>query len=157
MMACFGGIAHAPLAMMLMVAEMTGNLSLLAPAMIAVAVSTVLVGDATIYRAQLRDRSRSPFHRVHFSFPMLSTLTVRQAMVDSTSADEQHSSKSFQKSPSQAVPSLQAEQTLDTALEQLLEAESGWALVAHGGEVVGRVTVRDILRLYRSKRLRSGI
>src|SRR5437763_5582182 len=32
MMAMFGGIAHAPLAVMLMVAEMTGNLSLLAPA-----------------------------------------------------------------------------------------------------------------------------
>lgn len=34
MMALFGGIAHAPLAVMLMVAEMTGNLSMLAPAMI---------------------------------------------------------------------------------------------------------------------------
>src|SRR5574341_1595466 len=47
MMALFGGIAHAPLAVMLMVAEMTGNLSLLAPAMVAVAVSTALVGDNT--------------------------------------------------------------------------------------------------------------
>ena len=46
MMALFGGIAHAPLAVMLMVAEMTGNLSLLAPAMVAVAISTALVGDA---------------------------------------------------------------------------------------------------------------
>ena len=27
MMACFGSVAHAPLAVMLMVAEMTGNLS----------------------------------------------------------------------------------------------------------------------------------
>ena len=31
MMALFGSIAHAPLAVMLMVAEMTGNLSMLAP------------------------------------------------------------------------------------------------------------------------------
>ena len=60
MMALFGGIAHAPLAVMLMVAEMTGNLSLLAPAMVAVAVSTALVGDNTIYHSQLRDRSASP-------------------------------------------------------------------------------------------------
>ena len=80
MMALFGGIAHAPLAVMLMVAEMTGNLSLLAPAMIAVAVSTALVGDRTIYRSQLRDRSSSPFHRVRLSFPMLSALLVRDAM-----------------------------------------------------------------------------
>jgi len=65
---------------MLMVAEMTGNLALLAPAMIAVAVSTALVGDRTIYRSQLRDRASSPFHRVRLSFPMLSALLVRDAM-----------------------------------------------------------------------------
>src|SRR5919202_1887228 len=80
MMALFGGIAHAPLAMMLMVAEMTGNLSLLAPAMVAVALSTALVGDATIYRSQLPNRASSPAHRIRFSFPLLSSLLVRDAM-----------------------------------------------------------------------------
>ena len=80
MMALFGGIAHAPLAVMLMVAEMTGNLSLLAPAMVAVAISTALVGDRTIYRSQLRTRADSPAHRVRFSFPLLSSLLVRDAM-----------------------------------------------------------------------------
>jgi len=80
MMAHFGGIAHAPLAVMLMVAEMTGNLSLLAPAMVAVAVSSALVGNDTIYRAQLPDRASSPAHRIQFSFPMLSALLVRDAM-----------------------------------------------------------------------------
>ncbi len=80
MMALFGGIAHAPLAVMLMVAEMTGNLSLLAPAMIAVAISTILVGDTTIYRSQLPNRAASPAHRVRFSFPLLSSLLVRDAM-----------------------------------------------------------------------------
>jgi chloride channel protein, CIC family len=69
MMALFGGIAHAPLAVMLMVAEMTGTLSLLAPAMIAVAVSTAVVGDETIYRAQPRDRASSPFHRARYGVP----------------------------------------------------------------------------------------
>lgn len=80
MMALFGGIAHAPLAVMLMVAEMTGNLSLLAPAMIAVALSTALVGDRTIYRSQLPNRAASPAHRVRLSFPLLSSLVVRDAM-----------------------------------------------------------------------------
>ncbi|MFN3286292.1 MAG: chloride channel protein, partial [bacterium] len=82
MMALFGGIAHAPLAVMLMVAEMTGNLSLLAPAMVAVAISTALVGDHTIYRSQLHDRASAPFHKVRLSFPMLSTLLVRDAMTE---------------------------------------------------------------------------
>src|SRR5918911_1214376 len=84
MMALFGGIAHAPLAVMLMVAEMTGNLSLLAPAMVAVAISTALVGDTTIYRSQLPSRADSPAHRVRFSFPLLSSLLVRDALTPLT-------------------------------------------------------------------------
>ena len=80
MMALFGGIAHAPLAVMLMVAEMTGNLSLLAPAMIAVGISVIMVGEKTIYTSQVDTRADSPAHRLQFSFPLLSTLAVRQAM-----------------------------------------------------------------------------
>lgn len=80
MIGMFGGIAHAPLAVMLMVAEMTGNLSLLAPAMIVVAISTAVVGDNTIYKSQLIDRSSSPAHRVRMSFPLLSSILVRDAI-----------------------------------------------------------------------------
>jgi CIC family chloride channel protein len=79
MIGVFGGIAHAPLAVMLMVAEMTGNLSLLAPAMIVVAISTAITGDNTIYRSQIPDRASSPAHRVRMSFPLLSSLLVRDA------------------------------------------------------------------------------
>src|SRR5579883_509642 len=80
MMALFGSIAHAPLAVMLMVAEMTGNLSMLAPAMIAVGISSIIVGNQTIYTSQVGSRADSPAHRLQFSFPLLSTLVVRQAM-----------------------------------------------------------------------------
>ncbi|HSB20594.1 MAG TPA: chloride channel protein [Anaeromyxobacteraceae bacterium] len=82
MMALFGGIAHAPLAVMLMVAEMTGTLSLLAPAMIAVAISTALVGNTTIYHAQLPSRADSPAHRLRLAFPLLSALTARDAAAE---------------------------------------------------------------------------
>ncbi|HEY1348432.1 MAG TPA: chloride channel protein [Ktedonobacteraceae bacterium] len=81
MMALFGGIAHAPLAVMLMVAEMTGNLSMLAPAMIAVGIASILVGKSTIYTSQVDTRADSPAHRLRSAIPLLSTLTVRQAMV----------------------------------------------------------------------------
>jgi CIC family chloride channel protein len=80
MMALFGGIAHAPLAVMLMVAEMTGNLSMLAPAMLAVGISVIIVREKTIYTSQVDTRADSPAHRLQFSFPLLSTLTVRRAM-----------------------------------------------------------------------------
>jgi chloride channel protein, CIC family len=62
MMACFGSISRAPLGVMLMVAEMTGSIEILAPAMIAVGLATLLVRhfDASIYRSQLHGRGRSP-------------------------------------------------------------------------------------------------
>ena len=69
-----------------MVAEMTGNLSMLAPAMVAVGVSTALAGDTTIYRSQLRNRASAPAHRVQFSFPLLSALLVRDAMTSPRAA-----------------------------------------------------------------------
>jgi len=78
MMACFGSIARAPLAVMLMVAEMTGTISLLAPAMVAVALATFVVRhfDASIYGSQLRTRTDSPAARFQFGLPLLSTVEV---------------------------------------------------------------------------------
>lgn len=58
-MALIGSIAHAPLAVMLMVTEMTGNLSMLAPAMIAVSIASLLVGKQTLYISQLDTRRES--------------------------------------------------------------------------------------------------
>ncbi len=51
MIACFGSIAHAPIGLMLMVAEMTGSLALLPPAMVAIGLATFVVGDRTIYES----------------------------------------------------------------------------------------------------------
>ncbi|MFN8623576.1 MAG: chloride channel protein [Chloroflexota bacterium] len=79
MMVLFGSIAHAPLAVMLMVAEMTGNLSMLAPAMIAIGVASFVVGERSIYRSQLVSRADSPAHRYRFAMPLLSMLSVRDA------------------------------------------------------------------------------
>jgi CIC family chloride channel protein len=79
MMALFGSVAHAPLAVMLMVAEMTGNLSMLAPAMVAVGIATFVVGAKTIYRSQLATRADSPAHRFRFALPLLSAVPVGDA------------------------------------------------------------------------------
>jgi H+/Cl- antiporter ClcA len=79
MMALFGSIAHAPLAVMLMVAEMTGNLAMLAPAMIAIGLATVVVGDRTIYRSQLKNRSESPAHRFRFAMPLMASIPAGDA------------------------------------------------------------------------------
>jgi predicted transcriptional regulator len=82
MMACFGSISRAPLAVMLMVAEMTGTLSLIVPAMLAVGLATLIVrrNDDTIYRSQLRSRAESPAHRILTGLPLLAMVTASQAM-----------------------------------------------------------------------------
>lgn len=147
MMALFGGIAHAPFAVMLMVAEMTGNLSLLAPAMVAVALSSALVGDETIYKAQLPNRAASPLHRVRMSFPLLSALSVRDAMVR------------FGRSDVPAEPAallLPATTPLDEALERMAEAEVPVARVQESGNVIGQVSYRGALTSYRQM-LQRGV
>ena len=142
MIALFGGIAHAPLAMLLMVGEMTGNLSLLAPAMIAVALSTALVGDETIYRSQLPDRSSAPAHRVRLSFPLLSSLRVRDAMTTLVASDPAPPATN-------GALSLSPEMTLDDALEQISAADSHQAMVLERDLPIGQVTTRDIVATYK--------
>ncbi len=80
MIACFGSIAHAPIAVMLMVAEMTGSLELLAPAMVAVGLATLIVGDATIYTSQIKNRTESAAHGFRSAMPLLASLPVPEAM-----------------------------------------------------------------------------
>lgn len=80
MIACFGSVAHAPLGLMLMVAEMTGSLALLPPAMVAIGLATLVVGDKSIYESQLRSRADSPAHRAAFGLPLLSSVMIADVM-----------------------------------------------------------------------------
>jgi CIC family chloride channel protein len=138
MMALFGGIAHAPLAVLLMVAEMTGNLSLLAPAMVAVALATALVGDHTIYTSQLPTRADSPAHRIRFSFPLLSSLLVRDAMRPLRAAV-----------PNGAL-TVRPEDPLDATLERLTEQGASHATVVDRGTPIGLVSARDVITTYKT-------
>lgn len=65
MMACFGSVAHAPLAVMIMVAEMTGSFSVVPCAMVAVGVAYLLIRrtDVSIYRAQRLNREAAEAER----------------------------------------------------------------------------------------------
>jgi CIC family chloride channel protein len=123
MIATFGAVAHAPLAMLLMVGEMTGNLSLLAPAMLAVAVATLLVGDVTIYEAQVPTRADSPAHRGRYAFPLLSTLPAGRAAYP--------------------VPLLEASVPAAAALEALRASHASFGIVVENGRIVGELTAED--------------
>jgi CIC family chloride channel protein len=82
MMALFAGVARAPLAVMLMVAEMTGNYTMMIPAMVAVGISYVIVGRNTIYESQVESPATSPAHKYEYSYPLLQQLRVKDAMSD---------------------------------------------------------------------------
>ncbi len=78
--AFFGGIAKAPLAVILMVAEMTGEYSLIVPAMLATMVAYLITGETSIYESQVDTRLDSPAHKGDYALPLLQSLSVRQAM-----------------------------------------------------------------------------
>ena len=126
MMAFFGSIAHAPLAVMLMVAEMTGNLSMLAPAMVAVGLASLVVGDRTIYRGQLRSRLESPAHRFRAALPLLASLTARDA--------------------ARMPPwTLRGDQTASTAIAHLAAARlPGAPVLDDRGHYLGRIELADL-------------
>ncbi len=62
MMACFGSVAHAPLAVMIMVAEMTGSFSVVPAAMITVGIAYLIMSrtSVSIYQAQWLNRDSGP-------------------------------------------------------------------------------------------------
>ena len=134
MMALFGGVAHAPLAVMLMVAEMTGNLSMLAPAMIAVGIASIVVGDTSIYASQVNTRADSPAHRLQLTFPLLGTLTAQQAM-------------------SPLALRFAPEQTIASASQSLSDRpETGAPVVDAKGKLLGVLTQADIQRVSATER-----
>jgi CIC family chloride channel protein len=108
MMACFGSIARAPLAMMLMVAEMTGSLTILAPAMVAVGLAYLIArrSDETIYRSQLRNREEAQSARLRLGLPLLGRIGVAEAMVAPRTvlASDTSVSETIQQLQSAAVP-----------------------------------------------------
>jgi CIC family chloride channel protein len=82
MMACFGSISRAPLAVMLMVVEMTGSVSVLAPGVVAVGLAWLIVGhaDDTMYRSQLTNRADTTAARILVGMPLLATIDTATAM-----------------------------------------------------------------------------
>ena len=67
MMACFGCVAHAPLAILIMVAEMTGSFSVVPGAIIAVGIAALLMHHTkvSIYRSQRLNRETAEAERLH--------------------------------------------------------------------------------------------
>jgi CIC family chloride channel protein len=80
MISLFGAVANAPIAVLIMVVEMVGSITILVPAMAAVGISTLLKGEKTIFRAQVPTKAQSGAHRGEYDRKTLERIQVRDAM-----------------------------------------------------------------------------
>jgi CIC family chloride channel protein len=128
MMTLFGGIAKAPLAIMIMVSEMTGNYSLLIPSMVSVVIAYFLTGNSYIYEKQVNTRADSPAHRGEYAIPLLEKIHVAEAMVTD--------------------PKIVSSWSSISDIAKLMKAnEIDVVPVVDSGKLVGIVTTRDMARV----------
>ncbi len=80
MMSLFGGVSKAPIAVIVMIAEMTKSYELLFPAMISIVASYLLTGEESIYREQVSTRLNSPAHIKEYFLELLKVPKVVHAM-----------------------------------------------------------------------------
>lgn len=131
MLALFGAVANAPVSVMIMVVEMTGNYELLVPAMLALGLADALVGRNTIYESQLPTPADSPVHRLDYHFPLLKKTVIKDVM-------------------NAPAPKVTPETAL-VRIEEMLDREEtdGLAVVStqDSDRVIGVVTREDIVHL----------
>jgi len=129
MMALFGGVAKAPIAVMLMVAEMTGEFSMLVPAMIATSVAYLVTGDISIYESQVATRADSPAHRAEYNVPLITAIRVGDAM---------------RRSVTTGAPG----DEIEAAAERMNASDIRGIAVLDDGRLAGVFTVSDALRAH---------
>ena len=138
MMAFFGGAAKSPLAVIVMIAEMTGGYGLLAPSMIAVVVAYLLTGSLSVFYNQVESVEDSPAHLEEYETLALKRIAVTQVMIPN-------------------VQSLSPKTNLRAA-QDFMETDliSGYPIISEG-KLVGIITRTDILKVEPSKRTEKTI
>jgi chloride channel protein, CIC family len=133
MMALFAGAGRVPIATILMVSEMTGTLTLLAPSMVAVIISYFVTAPKyTIYRNQVPKKSDSPAHRGEYNVPLMTRIFVSDAM-------------------NHNVSTLSPTDTVASANQLMLDKGFRGIPVTEAEKVVGIVTMSDVLRIPREQ------
>jgi len=138
MMALFGGIAKVPLAVIIMVSEMTMDYTLLIPSMLACSIAYFVTGDNYIYEKQVNVRAESPAHRYEYSVMHLKALKVKEAMVSN-------------------VPIISSQSTMDEAANLLKGYEVHAVPVIDGGKLVGIVAKLDAMRCIYQDRPKASV
>lgn len=77
----YGGLAHVPIASLVMVCELAGSYELLVPLMFAEGIAFVALRDKSLYHAQVATRRESAAHRDDLIYDVLRGVTVAEVMV----------------------------------------------------------------------------
>ncbi len=80
MMTFFGSVSRAPIAVILMVVEMTGSEALLVPAMVAIFVGYYVAGRHHLYEEQVENRLASPAHTTEYFAEFLRHMPCSSAL-----------------------------------------------------------------------------
>ncbi|MEB2311635.1 MAG: chloride channel protein [Sorangiineae bacterium] len=77
----YGGLAHVPIASMVMVCELAGSYELLVPLMLAEGVVFVLLRHRRLYESQVDTKRDSPAHRGDLVFDVLKEVRIKDVMI----------------------------------------------------------------------------
>ncbi|MCP8311024.1 MAG: chloride channel protein [Candidatus Methylarchaceae archaeon HK01B] len=138
MMAFFGGVGKAPIAVILMVGEMTGTYTLLVPSIIATILAYRITGDLSIYESQISTRADSPVHRAGFSVSLLQKLKVRDAMKED-------------------VLTVKPEEKVGDVAKMMVYRRIGGLPVVKEDKLIGIVTLSDVLQVPEEAREKTMI
>jgi CIC family chloride channel protein len=76
----YGGLAHVPIASLVMTCELAGSYDLLVPLMLAEGIAFVALRNRSLYHAQLPTKRDSPAHRNELVFDVLKGVSVRDVI-----------------------------------------------------------------------------
>lgn len=140
MIALFGAIANAPIAVLIMVVEMMGNFSLLVPAMAGVGISYLITGGRSIYHEQVPTKAQSEAHRHEYGKRVLELIQVHEAMIPKDQV--------ITVSPDDPVAKVQSliEETSHTGFP-----------VLENGRLAGIITIADVRQIQNGAGLSSPV
>ncbi|PKL59852.1 MAG: chloride channel protein [Methanomicrobiales archaeon HGW-Methanomicrobiales-4] len=130
MISLFGAVANAPIAVLIMVVEMVGSITILIPAMAAVAISNLLTGEHTIFRQQVPTKAQSGAHRGEYDQAILERIQVSNAMT-----------------PYSAVITLSPTDDIMSVMDRIATTEHTGFPVMEGSRLVGIITNQDVRKI----------
>jgi CIC family chloride channel protein len=77
----YGGLAHVPIASLVMVCELAGSYDLLVPLMLAEGIAFVMLRNRSLYHAQVPTKRESPAHREDMIFDVLKGVRIGDVVV----------------------------------------------------------------------------